>query len=272
MQETVIAFIGAGNMATSLIGGLINDGFAPSSLWVSDPTTNRLTTLQVNFSVHTTPDNQEAAAKAQVVVLAVKPEVLSTVAEDLAAVIQDKHCLVISIAAGVRQSDLSRWLGKKVAVVRCIPNTPALVGCGATGLFANAHVSVEQKALAESVMRAVGITHWVDCEQDIDTITALSGSGPAYFFLIMEALEQAAVDQGLDRQAAHLLTIQTALGAAQMALCSDVSMATLREQVTSPGGTTARALEVLDAGHIRELLAQAVAAAKQRAQQLSEAN
>ena len=271
MEKVTLAFIGAGNMASSLIGGLISDDFPASSLWVSDPTAEKLAAIQARFAVHTTTDNQEAVGKAQVVVLAVKPQVLAVVAKDLATIIQQRDCLVISIAAGVRQADLSRWMGQEVAIVRCIPNTPALVGSSATGLFANDYVSAEQQALAESVMRAVGITQWLKQEEDMDTVTALSGSGPAYFFLIMEALEEAAVAQGLERQTAHLLTIQTALGAAQMALRSNVDLATLRAQVTSPGGTTEEALQVLRSGNMRELLAQAIAAAKARAQQLSEA-
>lgn len=272
MENVTLAFIGTGNMATSLIGGLIDDGFPASSLWVSGPTVEKLAAIQARFAINTTTDNQEAASKAQVAVLAVKPQVLPVVAKELAGVVQANHCLVISIAAGVRHADLSKWMGKEVAIVRCIPNTPALVGSSATGLCANDYVSAEQQALAESVMRAVGITQWLKQEEDMDTVTALSGSGPAYFFLIMEALEAAAVAQGLEQQTAHLLTIQTALGAAKMALRSDVDLAALRDQVTSPGGTTEQALQVLESGNIRELLTQAIAAAKARAQQLAKAS
>ncbi len=202
--------------------------------------------------------------------LAVKPQVIRTVASEISAAVQARHPLIISIAAGIRSADLDRWLGGNTAVVRCMPNTPALVQSGATALIANARVSDEQRNLAESILRAVGLTLWLDDEQLMDAVTALSGSGPAYFFLIMEALQAAGVQLGLPEQTAQLLTLQTAFGAAKMALESDEDAATLRRRVTSPGGTTERALQTLENGGLRELIARALTAARDRSRELAD--
>ena len=211
------------------------------------------------------------AAVADVVVLAVKPQVLKPVATALAEAVQKRRPLIISIAAGVRTPAIARWLGGEVALVRAMPNTPALVASGATALYATAAVSPAQRALAESILRAVGLTLWLEDEAQMDAVTALSGSGPAYFFLVMEALEEAAVN-GLElpRDIARLLTLQTAFGAAKMALESAEDMATLRARVTSPGGTTERAVEVLENGRLRALFAAALAAARQRSIEIAE--
>lgn len=268
MQNHMIGFIGAGSMATSLIGGLIADGFPANKIWASEPMADKLASLKQKFNINCTLSNQEVASNADVLVFAVKPQILKKVAAEAASVVAAKHSLIISIAAGVREPDLRRWLGEKTAIVRCMPNTPALIQSGATGLYANSHVSQSQKNLAESILRAVGLTVWVNNEEQLDIVTALSGSGPAYFFLIMEALEQAAVDAGLPREASRLLTLQTALGAARMALESSDSVAELRQRVTSPGGTTESALQVLVEGETSSLFANAVNAAVKRAQVL----
>ena len=258
-------------MARSLIGGLIADGCAPGTLWVTDPDPRPLAALRERYAVHTTSDNAEAAAAADVVVLAVKPQMLKPVVMALAEAVQKRRPLIISIAAGVRTPAIARWLGAEVALVRAMPNTPALVASGATALYATAAVSPAQRALAESILRAVGLTLWLKDEAQMDAVTALSGSGPAYFFLVMEALEQAAVnDLGLPRDTARLLTLQTAFGAAKMALESAEDAATLRARVTSPGGTTERAIEVLENGRLRALFAAALAAARQRSVELAE--
>ncbi len=270
MQNTTIAFIGAGNMGHSLIGGLIADGYDPKHMWATCPEAEKLAQLAAQYGVYTTIDNQEGAAAADVVIFAVKPQVLHKVVLETAPVIQKRRPLVISIAAGVRTTDIQRWLGGNAAIVRCMPNTPALIRSGATALFANAQVSAEQKNLAESIMRAVGLTVWLSDEKQLETVTALSGSGPAYFFRMIEALEQAAVAAGLPVETAHLLTLQTALGAARMALESAQPVKVLREQVTSPAGTTERALEVLEAGGINKLFESALHAAEQRAHELGE--
>ena len=270
MKTTPIAFIGGGNMARSLIGGLRADGCDPHTLWVADPNPEQGETLRSRFGVHTSTDNCEVAARATVVVLAVKPQVLHDVARQLAATVQAGKPLVISIAAGVREPDLRHWLGGDVALVRSMPNTPALVRSGATALFANPRVSQPQRQLAESILRAVGLTIWVEDERLLDSVTALSGSGPAYFFLVMEALEQAGIRLGLNPTDARLLTLQTAFGAAKMALESTESPAILRTRVTSPGGTTERALAVLQAGKLETLFVSALEAACQRARELGD--
>lgn len=269
MHQRTIAFIGGGNMARSLISGLIADGYGADRIWVTDPAEAKLAELHDHFSVRTTASNIEAASAADVVVLAVKPQVLKGVAEALAATVQATKPLVISIAAGVRERDIQRWLGGGIAIVRTMPNTPALVQSGATALYANPAVSDEQHNLAESILRAVGLTVWVKDEALMDTVTALSGSGPAYFFLVMEALEKAAVQLGLPQDTARLLTLQTAFGAAKMALESSEDAVTLRARVTSPGGTTERAIAVLEQNRIREIFEEALRAAHARSQELA---
>lgn len=270
MKINHIAFIGGGNMARSLIGGLIADGCAPEDIWVADPSAEQRSQLQSQFRLHTVAENAAAAEQAEAIVLAIKPQIIRQVAEELSVIVQQRHPLIISIAAGVRETSLRRWLGEQTPLVRAMPNTPAMVNSGATALFANPHVSDEQRQLAESILRAVGLTIWVDHERLLDSVTALSGSGPAYFFLVMEALEQAGVQLGLSAEQARLLTLQTAFGAAKMALESSDSPALLREHVTSPGGTTERALAVLQAGELPQLFAKALAAARQRAQELGD--
>ncbi|MEK7321547.1 MAG: pyrroline-5-carboxylate reductase [Pseudomonadota bacterium] len=269
MKNVDIAFIGGGNMARSLIGGLIADGVEPARIWVADPDPASLRDHQNHFGVHTTADNAEAVRQAQVIVLAVKPQVVNTAARGLIDALRKRPALVISVAAGIREPHLRTWLGQETAIVRCMPNTPALVGSGATALFANLNVTTEQKDLAESILRAVGMTLWVDDEDLLDAVTALSGSGPAYFFLVMEAMEQAGVALGLPRRTARLLTLQTAFGAAKMALESTEEVAALRRRVTSPGGTTEQAIKVLEEHGLAASFEQALRAARQRSIELA---
>ncbi|ABI55695.1 pyrroline-5-carboxylate reductase [Alkalilimnicola ehrlichii MLHE-1] len=270
MSNNTLCFIGGGNMARSLIGGLLADGFDPQAVRVADPDAGKRDDLANRFGVRVYADNLEAAADADTVILAVKPQVVRTACEQLVAGSGDAGRLFISIAAGVREPDLTRWLGGQAAVVRTMPNTPSLVGTGATALYANDRVKERQRELAESLMRAVGLVVWLDDEAQMDTVTAVSGSGPAYFFLLMEAIEDAARDLGLPGETARLLTIETALGAAKMALESDESPAQLRQRVTSPGGTTEHALHVLEDGEYRALMTRAVQAAAKRAQELGQ--
>ena len=260
MQDLSIAFIGGGNMARSLVGGLLTSGSNPDHLWVAEPDAGQREILRGHFGVHADPSNREMAARADVLVLAVKPQMLRAVAEDLADIVQARKPLVISIAAGVREPDIRHWLGGEAAIVRTMPNTPALVGCGATALFANPRVSERQRQWAESIMRAVGLAVWVDHERLLDAVTALSGSGPAYFFLLMEALEKAGVRMGLEVATARLLTVQTAFGAAKMALEIPETAAALRARVTSPGGTTERAISVFQDEQLEVLIARSLAA------------
>ncbi len=270
MADSTLTFIGGGNMAGSLIGGLIADGWSPGRIQVADPDPARISQLTERFSVITTRDNSEAIASADAVVLAVKPQILHEVAVQIAPAIRQYQPVVISIAAGIRETALRDWLGEGTAIVRCMPNTPAVVQSGATALYANARVSEEQRSLAESVLRAVGLALWVDDEAQMDAVTALSGSGPAYFFLFMEALQAAGTELGLPADTARLLTLQTAFGAAKMALESREDAASLRRQVTSPGGTTERAIEVFTQEALPAMILKALQAAAGRSRELAD--
>jgi pyrroline-5-carboxylate reductase len=270
MTQHSLGFIGAGNMARSLAGGLLKNGWTPEQLALSDPDANQRRGVEQALGLKTFADNRELAAGAAVLVLAIKPQALKTVAEELAAVVQKKKPLVVSIAAGIRVDDIDRWLGGGLPIVRVMPNTAALVGSGASGLYANARVTAAQRDEAETILRAVGVTIWVEREDLIDTVTAVSGSGPAYFFLAMEALEKAAIRHGLEAKAARLLTLETAYGAAKMALEGGEEPAQLRRRVTSPGGTTEQAVKALEAGGIEQLFESAVLAAIGRARELAD--
>jgi len=269
MTKPTLAFIGSGNMAAALIHGLVHDGYPLDRIVATDRDTAKLDALQQHCGIRTMADNDAACAAAEVVVLAVKPQVLGEVARALAPALPRHRPLVVSIAAGVRIDTLQRWLGGGMPVVRTMPNTPAMVQTGATALVASPEVSDEQRNHAETLMRAVGVTLWVDAEAQLDAVTALSGSGPAYFFLVMEALTEAGKDLGLDADTAQLLTLQTALGAARMAMESDESPATLRKRVTSPGGTTERAVQAFEKAGLHALFKQALKAAKERSEELS---
>lgn len=270
MSQPTIAFLGGGNMARSLIGGLIANGTPAASIRVADPEASQREALANQFGVVTSADNATAADQADAVVLAVKPPLVKTVAEALGEQLRRQGTLTISIAAGVREGDISRWLGGDVAVVRCMPNTPSLIQHGVTALYANDQVSPEQQTLAASLLSAVGLTQWLEDEGLMDAVTAVSGSGPAYFFLIMEAIEDAATELGLPRETARRLTLETALGAARMARDSDEDPASLRRRVTSPNGTTEAATEALEAGGLRDVFQQALARASQRAGELGD--
>ena len=242
MAEQHITFIGGGNMATALLTGLIADKTPAGSLTVADPRPERRAFLSEQFGVGTTADNGAAVRRAQVVVLAVKPQIAPTVVKGIAAELRAAGAVLISVAAGIRCADLERWLAgggnRPPAIIRSMPNTPAMLQSGATALFANDAATTGQREFAERLLRAVGLTRWVDDESLMDAATALSGSGPAYFFLVMEAMEAAGRRLGLDAETAHLLTLQTALGAARMAIESPDDPATLRQKVTSPARAT----------------------------------
>jgi len=270
MDSAKIAFIGAGNIGGSLISGLIADGYDANLILAANPHAGKLEKLAKLFNINTTQDNLEAAQSADILVFAVKPKDIKKVSQQLADIVAEKKSLVISVAAGIRVENINRWLGGQATIVRAMPNTPALIRAGATALFANQQVNGEQKELAESIMRAVGLTLWVENEALMNVVTALSASGPAYFFLIMEALQKAAESLGLQQDTAKLLTLQTALGAARMAMESDREIDELRQIVTSPGGTTECAIEVLEQGEIRGLLAKALNAASSRADELAD--
>jgi pyrroline-5-carboxylate reductase len=269
MNTQKIGFIGGGNMASSLISGLIASGHSPQDLWVSDVNQDALKVLAENLNVNTSTNNDDIINAVDVVVLAVKPQILSTVAKNATASIQQKQPLVVSIAAGISQQSLSQWLGNNIAIVRCMPNTPALVLTGATALHANEQVTAEQHDLAENIMRSVGIALWVNDESELNVVTAVSGSGPAYYFLLMDAMEKAAIEMGMNEVTARLLVQQTALGAAKIALESSESPEQLRKRVTSPGGTTQQALETFEEGGFTPLVSKALHAARDRSIEMS---
>jgi pyrroline-5-carboxylate reductase len=264
-----IVFVGGGNMARSLIGALVRGGTDASSIAVVEPNAALRETLASDFGVTAHERADTAAANADVLVLAVKPQVLKDVCLSLAPLVADRRPLVISIAAGVRIAQLREWLGVELPIVRSMPNTPALIGAGATGLIANAAADAARRAQAEAILAAAGRTAWIEREELMDAVTALSGSGPAYFFLLVEALEDAAVAQGLPRETARALATQTCLGAGRMLVEGGEAPSILRERVTSPGGTTAAALDAFAAGGLRELVANAVVAATARGRELS---
>ena len=270
MSTPTIVFIGGGNMAQALISGLLSDGTPADSIIVAEPDAERRERLAANLGIRTRDDNQGAAREADVLILAVKPQILETVARDLSAVLRQRRPLCLSIAAGVTHATLQRWLGEDVPLVRTMPNTPAMIQAGATGLYASNRVTNEQKDQAERIMRAVGLTQWVGDESLMDVVTAVSGSGPAYFFLIMEAMENAAKKMGLPAATAHLLVLQTSLGAARMALENNDDLSVLRHGVTSPGGTTERAIKTFEQHGLRQLVEQALSAARDRSVELSQ--
>lgn len=255
-------------MATSLIGGLVANGHPAADISACDIDAEALSTLANEFGIGVGADNLEAASAADIIVLAVKPQVMREVCEALAPLAANPEQLFISIAAGVPSSAIDRWLGGGRAIVRCMPNTPALLQLGANGLFANAAVSDAQRALAQGVLDAVGISIWVDAEQDLDAVTAISGSGPAYFFYFIELLEAAGVRLGLPQPTAARLARQTALGAASMA--HDADVVDLRARVTSKKGTTEQAILSFQANGLERLVNEATAAANRRAQELAQ--
>ena len=267
-----IAFIGGGNMARSLIGGLVAQGRDPATIRVAEPVPALRDALAADFGVTVFADGAQAIAGASAWVFATKPQVLRSVCESLAAQARAMRPLVVSIAAGITAAQLERWLGGDTAVVRTMPNTPALLGAGVTGLYASDRVDAAGRAFAEALLSAAGNTVWIDDEALMDAVTAVSGSGPAYVFLLAEAMIGAGIGEGLPADAARTLALQTVLGAARMLTESDVDAAELRRRVTSPNGTTQAAIETFEAGGFRTLVAEAIHAARLRGAALSAAN
>ncbi len=270
MKTNKIAFIGCGNMAKSLIGGLLANDFNVHDIIASDPNIEQRKSLSDELKIHTVATNNEVVEIANVVILAVKPQVMKQVVSELADAIKQKDKLIISIAAGIRLESLESWLQSREAIVRVMPNTPALIQAGIAGMYASAKTNDEQKRLAKYIMSSVGSAVWLKDEKQIDSVTALSGSGPAYFFYFMEAMENAALELGLSSEIARKLTLETALGAAKMAVSSTQTPAELRQNVTSPGGTTEQAITIFQNEKLDEIVKQAMQAAKQRSIELSE--
>ncbi|GAB2790175.1 pyrroline-5-carboxylate reductase [Halomonas shantousis] len=265
-----VTFIGAGNMASAIFGGMIDSGYPADAITATAPDAEQLAALRERYAIHTTADNHEGVRRADVIVLAVKPQVMREVCEDLRATVQARKPLIVSVAAGLTAQTLEAWLGGELAVIRCMPNTPSLVGEGAAGLYANDRVSEQHKQLATTLLEAVGMVEWVDDEGLLEAVTAVSGSGPAYFFLMMEALEAAGIQLGLPADSARRLALQTAFGAAKMARQSEFDPAELRRRVTSPGGTTERAIQSFEDGGLRQLFEEATQACALRARELAD--
>jgi pyrroline-5-carboxylate reductase len=272
MTDASIAFIGGGNMARSLVGGLVARGTPGDAIRIAEPGDALRDALARDFGARGFSDGSDAAAGASTWVLAVKPQVMRAVCEALAPQAQATRPLVISIAAGITAAQLERWLGGGIAVVRCMPNTPALLGAGVTGLFANDRVDASGRDAAQALLAAAGATAWIGDEALMDAVTAVSGSGPAYVFLLAEAMQSAALAEGLPADAARTLVLQTILGAARMLTEGDVDATELRRRVTSPNGTTQAAIESFEAGGFRELVARAIRAATVRGRELAAAN
>lgn len=256
-------------MGRSLIGGLISKGYQADLLCAADPNIQQRQQLASLYNMSVYEDNPQAVAQAEVIVLAVKPQNVHDTIVSIADKLKENSPLVISIAAGVRLSAIARSAGCALPVVRVMPNTPALIRSGVSALFANEQVEPQQLKLAEEIMSSVGLAIWLEDEKQLDAVTAVSGSGPAYFFLLMEAMQRAAVEQGIDAEQARVLTLETALGAAKMARESKLSPAELRRQVSSPGGTTERAIQLMEEGGLPDLVMQAIEAACTRSKQLA---
>jgi len=265
----LLAFIGGGNMARSLIGGLVRRGHPPAAIRVAEPVPALREALAADFGVQVHADGADAADGAATWVLAVKPQVMAAVCNTLAPLAQAQSPLVVSIAAGVTTARIDGWLGGGQAIVRTMPNTPALLGAGATGLFANPRVSASRRDAAQALLVDAGLTVWIDDEALMDAVTAVSGSGPAYVFLLAEAMQAAGEAEGLPAETARALATQTLLGAARMLAESGEPAATLRQRVTSPKGTTQAALDAFEAGGFRDLVRAAIGAATRRGRQLA---
>ncbi len=257
-------------MASSLIGGLINNHYPADHISVTDLEPQKLDQLSQQYQIQTSTDNLDVVRQSDIVVLAVKPQVLAEVCKQLSSTVCETRPLIISIAAGIRSTDIDRWLGNGHAIVRCMPNTPSLIQAGATGLYANAQCDEQQKQTAQQILQSAGLTLWVEEESLLDAVTAVSGSGPAYFFLFMEAMQQAGTKLGLDEDTASLLARQTALGAARMAIEGEDNPATLRAKVTSKGGTTAAAIASFEQSGFAEMVERALTAARDRACELAD--
>ncbi|MBE0484706.1 pyrroline-5-carboxylate reductase [Marinobacter sp.] len=268
-KSPTISFIGAGNMASAIIGGMLDSGYQATDIWVSAPDDDHLQTIRKRFGVSVTTDNRYCAQQADIVVLAVKPQVMAAVCRDIAPVVQNTRPLMVSIAAGLSAETLDQWLGGGMPLVRVMPNTPSLVGKGAAGLFANDQVKPAQKDTIQVMFESVGTALWVDDENLLHGVTALSGSGPAYFFLMLEALEEAATEAGIEPTTARALAIQTMAGAAEMAGRSDQDPAQLKRNVMSPGGTTERAVHTFEDGGLRDLVKKAYGAAFERSGEMT---
>ncbi|MDL2190736.1 pyrroline-5-carboxylate reductase [Cobetia sp. LC6] len=264
-----IAFIGAGNMASAIFGGMVDAGYPADRIIATARSRETLEALEQRYGVSTTQDNAYAVSQADVVVLGVKPQMMHDVCQALTPAVQNRKPLIVSVAAGITCDSLERWLGGDLAIIRCMPNTPSLVGVGASGLYATAQVTEEQRSLMDEMLTAVGIVEWVEEEGLLEAVTGISGSGPAYFFLFIESLEAAGIELGLNAETARRLAIQTARGAAEMAFSSEHEPAELRRRVCSPNGTTERAINSFEEEGLRDIVERAAKASSVRAAELA---
>lgn len=269
MKIANITLIGGGNMACNIVVGLLAHGYPPNRICVTNPNSDKIFFFKEKYKVRTTHNNREGTTNANVVMLAVKPNQVKKVCEELKEIVKTFHPLIISVAVGVSIKLLQQWLQTKLAIVRAMPNTPVSVRAGVTALFANDKVTKDQKKMAEAIFHAVGIVVWLSLEKQIDAVAALSGSGPAYIFFVMEALQEAGKILGLPKKTIQLLTTQTVLGAARMSLEEKKDIVELRRLVTSPGGTTEQAIKVLKSANLPSLFTNVLKAAVQRAKELS---
>ncbi|MGB1868084.1 MAG: pyrroline-5-carboxylate reductase [Porticoccaceae bacterium] len=263
-----IAFIGGGNMASCIIGGMVANGFDPKQIVVGTPSQSTRDRLSATTGVVTLEDNRAAVAGAELVVLAVKPIMMRQVVEDLAPALTHQP-IVVSVAAGIPLTALQQWLGRPMPLVRAMPNTPSMVQAGATGLYSQSELSAEQRTLVDRIFKAIGYSCWVEREELIDAVIAVSGSGPAYFFLVLEAMQKVAQELGLSQQIAEELSLHTALGASRMAMESGSTAADLRSQVTSPGGTTQAAIQNFQQHGLEDIFRNAMTSAVARAKEMS---
>jgi pyrroline-5-carboxylate reductase len=268
-MDIKIGFIGGGNMAQAMIGGLVTTGMPTDMILVADPNASQRELVSHRYDVQTLADNAELAASVDVLVLAVKPQVMAQVTRELRNVVQKNRPLVVSIAAGIEISSMQSWLGDDIAIVRAMPNSPCLIRHGITALHANPAASNAQRGQAQKILEAVGAVIWVQQEDLMDAVTAVSGSGPAYFFLFMEAMEHSARVLGLPMEVAWALALHTGAGATRMALESGQDLAQLRKNVTSPGGTTAAALEIFEKAGLREIVDNALTGARDRGREIA---
>lgn len=269
---TKLAFIGAGNMTKSMVVGLVNDGFNADDIMVSNPSAEKRLSMAKDFGINQTDDNCVAANFADIVILSVKPHFIKDVAKQISTTENIEQKCVISVAAGVTIAQIQSGLSASIATVRAMPNTPSLIGLGMTGAYASNEVSNEQRQQANKILTSIGKVMWLDEEQKIDALLAVSGSGPAYFFYFMEAMQQKAVDLGFGETDARLLVAQTAIGAASMVNQSTVEISQLRHNVTSKGGTTQAALTTFEQGELLTLVSKAMQAAQDRAKEIAQSN
>ena len=270
MINSKVGLIGGGNMARAIGGGLLRGGMHATDLMIAEPRAEQCESLRKElYGALVTDDNRRVAAAAEILLFAVKPQILKPVCEDLVEQVQARRPLVSSIAAGPRIDDIDGWLGGGLSVVRVMPNQPALIDQGISALYANERTSDAHRALAEKIMTAVGHAVWLDAESKMDAVTAISGTGPSYFYLLIDVMIESALRYGIDPDTARTLAVETARGATALAAAETESMASLIERVRSPGGTTTAAFEYLDVSDARGIFARAIDKAEQRAEELA---